>query len=359
MHRAYALSGFFIFQILCLSAQEPINTEQAGCNAQLPSMLGRSVEVLNFGDRINAASHDFNSLVSHDGRWMLFSRGNQDELDRFNSVPFELYYNQFLITEKEGRLLTRAVDAEKRLDLFPHNEQQFKNTMPLSMSSNDEVLLVRVANGFAISVKQDSGFSQPIRLEIDLSDFVHYGNASLTEDGMQLYFSAKLRKNDASTENADIYMCKKEGPNSWSVPMTVAMINSDQNDDFPQISADGQSLFFSSNREGGLGGYDVYYSIKENGQWTQPINLCEPINSSNDDLYFRVSATEPYAYLTSNRPGGMGGYDLYKVLINRPDFNGCKQQPMGMLVTIDASASIDPRGAELEYLWEFGDGARG
>jgi hypothetical protein len=77
-------------------------------------------------------------------------------------------------------------------------------------------------------------------------------------------------------------------------------------------------MVFASNREGGFGGYDLYYSILENGEWSEPINFGEKINTEFDE--FRpvlinegVSWTQTMMVFSSNRPGGFGGFDLYFV----------------------------------------------
>jgi hypothetical protein len=80
----------------------------------------------------------------------------------------------------------------------------------------------------------------------------------------------------------------------------------------------GKKMVFTSNREGGYGGYDLYYSILENGVWCEPINFGETINTEFDE--FRpvlinegVSQTQTMMVFSSNRPGGSGGFDLYFV----------------------------------------------
>ncbi|MFK5856362.1 MAG: hypothetical protein QM503_09545 [Bacteroidota bacterium] len=98
-------------------------------------------------------------------------------------------------------------------------------------------------------------------------------------------------------------------------PSMIHAINSDDEDKCPFVN--NQFLVFSSNREGGLGGYDLYYSRYENGNWTAPVNFGEGINSAFDE--FRpVTIVVPgfindLMIYSSNRPGGEGGYDLYYV----------------------------------------------
>ena len=76
-------------------------------------------------------------------------------------------------------------------------------------------------------------------------------------------------------------------------------------------------MVFTSDREGGYGGFDLYYSLFTNGQWTTPVNFGEKINSANDEyrpITFSFNNIDMMIF-SSNRPGGKGGFDLYGVKI--------------------------------------------
>ena len=80
----------------------------------------------------------------------------------------------------------------------------------------------------------------------------------------------------------------------------------------------GNKMVFASNREGGFGGFDLYYSILVDGEWTAPKNMGEKINSKFDEyrpilINEGVSETQTMMVFSSNRTGGKGGFDLYFV----------------------------------------------
>lgn len=93
----------------------------------------------------------------------------------------------------------------------------------------------------------------------------------------------------------------------------IDAINSSNNDRCPNVC--GNFMAFSSDRPGGLGSYDFYYSIYENGQWSEPVNFGKPINTEYDE--YRAIAIKSSEFendlliFSSNRPGGAGGYDIY------------------------------------------------
>jgi hypothetical protein len=102
-----------------------------------------------------------------------------------------------------------------------------------------------------------------------------------------------------------------------SIPVTQnTILSSDADDKCPSIT--NNLLVYTSNREGGCGGYDLYYSIKTNNEWSAPINFGSTINSEYDEyrpITFRVLDLFDLMVFSSNRPNGKGMFDLYCVKI--------------------------------------------
>ena len=84
------------------------------------------------------------------------------------------------------------------------------------------------------------------------------------------------------------------------------------------LAPDGKTLFFCSNSPASMGSYDVFKTVFENGKWSKPTNLGYPINSSAKEGQLTISADAKYAYISSERAGGLGANDIYK--INLKDF---------------------------------------
>lgn len=110
----------------------------------------------------------------------------------------------------------------------------------------------------------------------------------------------------------DLYQSNKVG-NSWTFPQNLGPdINSEGHDVFPFLHADGM-LYFSSDRSGGKGGLDLYYSLKLDGQtWIEPVNMGEKFNTSFDDFSLIVDRDKKNGYFSSNREGGKGADDIYR-----------------------------------------------
>lgn len=99
----------------------------------------------------------------------------------------------------------------------------------------------------------------------------------------------------------------------YSASTKVDIVNSSDDDKCPMIFKN--IMFFVSDRPGGLGGFDLYYSVFENGNWNSPINMGPDYNSSSDEyrpvIGYLPDFTNYFIMFSSNRPGGKGGYDLY------------------------------------------------
>jgi hypothetical protein len=121
--------------------------------------------------------------------------------------------------------------------------------------------------------------------------------------------------------NFDIYVHSKPSQtaiSTWvnqgfAASVKVDSINSTSNDKCPQIFK--KIMVFASDRPGGMGGYDLYYSLFKKGKWSSPVNLGPGINTSSDEyrpvIGFDQEFTNYFLMFSSNRPGGKGGYDLY------------------------------------------------
>lgn len=130
---------------------------------------------------------------------------------------------------------------------------------------------------------------------------------SLSADGKTIYFAS------ARSGNMDIYASQLLDNNKWNKPTRLANnINTAKSELTPFIHPDGKTLFFASDGHGGMGKYDIFYTQKINDTlWTNPINIGYPINTNKDDAFLFVNANGNKAFFASEMSGGFGGYDIY------------------------------------------------
>jgi outer membrane protein OmpA-like peptidoglycan-associated protein/Tol biopolymer transport system component len=136
------------------------------------------------------------------------------------------------------------------------------------------------------------------------------GAQSLSPDGMYLYFTGCNRPD--SFGSCDIYVSHKNGK-TWDAPFNLgAAVNSSCWDSQPAISPDGSTLYFSSNRPGGFGGYDIWKTtLKDDGTWTKPENLGADINTSYDENTPFIHPDGQTLYFSSDGWPGFGNKDIF------------------------------------------------
>ncbi len=148
---------------------------------------------------------------------------------------------------------------------------------------------------------------------------------SISQDGRYLFFSSDRLGGKGGD---DIWFVERdEATGKWGQPQNAGSVNTPKSEVTPSIHSDGITLYFSSDRTGGVGGYDIYFTqsvsklanpdaghIAEKG-WAKPLNLGKPFNSEFDDEYPTVIASGERVYFTSNRSEGLGAFDIYRARV--------------------------------------------
>ncbi len=241
--------------------------------------------------------------------------------------------NQLLLsaTDKDGVELSPSF-------LFQNKISNLYNVGPISFSENGKwVAFTR--NNFVNGIRQIPSSGHELSLYIaevkddgqwtNILAFPYNGSGystaypSLSPDGQTLYFASDRPD---GLGGFDIYVSKKTGT-EWSFPLNLgAPVNSPGDEITPFFT--GETLYFSSNWHQGFGGFDVFRAENIGGNWSKIYHQGTGINSSRDDYGFIFDKTVNTGYLTSNRVGGKGAEDIYKV---------SQQAEKFLITTVDAS----------------------
>jgi peptidoglycan-associated lipoprotein len=140
-------------------------------------------------------------------------------------------------------------------------------------------------------------------------DTVNSCNPFITADGLSLYFSSDMTGGHGGM---DLWMMKRSDKNAaWGDPVNLGPnINTAGDEVYPYLSLSNDTLYFSSNGLPGMGGLDIFMVVKKGSSWGTPVNMQYPINSSSDDFGI-IFQNNNKGYFSSNRPGGKGGLDIY------------------------------------------------
>jgi outer membrane protein OmpA-like peptidoglycan-associated protein len=163
---------------------------------------------------------------------------------------------------------------------------------------------------FYISNLVNGKWSKAIPVGFPLNTSKNEGAQTISSSGQYMFFTACDRPDGYG--RCDIYYSSFNGK-TWSNPVNAnAPINTSSWESQPSINAEGRVLFFTSNRAGGIGGMDIWYSLlNEEGKWGKPKNPGAKVNSKGDEMSPFIYFDNRTLYFSSNGWPGMGGYDLY------------------------------------------------
>ena len=163
---------------------------------------------------------------------------------------------------------------------------------------------------FYVSHLKSYGWSKAKNAGAPLNTSQNEGAQSISSDGTYMYFTACERSDGLG--RCDIYYSRFDGQ-SWSAGTNIGPpVNTSFWEAEPSISANGKMLFFASNRPGGKGGMDIWYSVKgSDGLWQEPKNAGDSINTAGDEMSPFIHFDGKTLYFSSNGRIGMGGLDMY------------------------------------------------
>ena len=286
----------------------------------------KNFEVINLGKVINTADPEYAPVVSLDGQSLYFtSRRLREDSSNVNiKEPVANMYLEdvFYSTKNEAQ----DWQAPELIDFcLPE-----RNEATVAVSTDERNIYIYKddqGNGdIFYSEFQDGRFKELEPLDVaGVNTEFWEPHIAVSIDGKSKYFSSNR---EGGFGGRDIYRIVKLPNGEWSLPQNMGpTINGPYDEDSPFISLDNKTMYFSSNGKKSMGGFDVFISVLDNdGQWSEPINLGYPLNSTGDDIYYTTTADGKTGYLSSFRKDGLGDKDIYEI---KNDFLG--QQNISLL----------------------------
>ena len=352
------MKKLYFFFLLCLcgllaSGQYSVDTS-GKLKQQKDNIITAStiLKIENLGVKVNSDLAELRPTVSADGNLLFFICENHPANTKYSDVPNsqDIWYS-----ERDSF----GIWGEARHLRYPLNTMQYNAVYWISPDNNR--ILIRGAfndggaymgNGLSLCYKEKNGkWGEPAMLRI--KNYFKYdrgmqSGATMAHDGqtLLLYMSPV----PGSYDN-DLFVCFLTADGSWTEPKSLGKkINFPDTDEMtPYLASDGVTLYFSSNRAGGLGDNDIYICKrldKSWQKWSDPVNLGAPINTENWDAFFTLDAGGEYAYLT-NSVESYGESDIVRVKLlekERPDpvvivsgnvYNQKTKQPLSAMLVYE------------------------
>ncbi len=214
----------------------------------------------------------------------------------------------------------------KPVNMGPEINTADDEYLPTPTADESTLIFTREINhneDFYKSIKVDGKWQTATYLsdQINTPQF-NEGSQSISQDGKYLFFTGCNRPDGLG--RCDIYIAQKKG-DDWGKPFDLSPpVNTPGWESQPSISADGRTLYFTSNRKGGYGGYDIWKSTLTDKGWGEPENLGPNINTAFNEQSPFIHPDDSTLYFCSNGWPGLGGNDLF---VSRLGKDGKWQKP--------------------------------
>lgn len=239
-----------------------------------------------------------------------------------------------------------------------------ENTMYYSSINNDSILngALQKSGDSAVyahiylSTKQGGKWAEgkPLPTPINSAEF-HSGYSAITADGKRMYFTECGSEQSVNSITCKIFVSTLDN-GVWAkprpLPEKINKAESDNTQPWVVQGTDADTLYFSSNRAGGKGGYDIYYSvIKVSGGISEPVNLGEPVNTEWDEKTPSYWPKKGILFFSSNGHVGLGGFDNYST--TKADKGWNEPQNLGYPVNSSADDYGYSSGEDNKTLFYF------
>jgi outer membrane protein OmpA-like peptidoglycan-associated protein/tetratricopeptide (TPR) repeat protein len=268
------------------------------------------VEIENMGTEINSKYVDYSPVISADEDMLMFTSRRQTTTggtyDEYNEEYREDIYRSYKKSDK----------WETASNIGPPINTS-ENDATINLSPDGQKLLIFIDSKGEGNIWESKlngeEWTKPEKLPAPINTKFHETSAAYSYDGNTLYF---VSYRDGGMGGSDIYYVTKEKNGTWSqqAKNIGAPINTPYDEESIYMMPDGRTMYFSSKGHKTMGGFDIFKSFLDStGKWSEPENIGYPINTADDDETYVMAASGKHAYYTSVKKDGFGTRDIYVI----------------------------------------------
>lgn len=259
---------------------------------------------VNIGETINDRFSNFNAVLSGDGKTMAFTTKRRFYQAVFisnltNNGDWSTPKNITLDLQVDGNCSTLSLSYDgTELYLFKDDNH------------DGNIYVTRLRNGKWLPM---------VKLNKNINSESYETHASISSNGKYLYFTSNRK---GGYGDLDIYVSERTTTDDWGIPRNLgSTINTNLNENTPFLSNDGTMLYFSSEGHNNIGGYDIFISqLNAKLDWTTPINLGYPINTTDDNLFYFPIGNGSQGLISIFDNDGFGEQDICQLELFIPKF---------------------------------------
>lgn len=274
----------------------------------------REIKIVNLGENVNSIYPEYSPAIRIDESAIYFTsrrlRPDSSNLGLIDPVD-GMYYEDIYVSFNDN-----GVWSEPR----QLNISTSGNEATLNLSVDGKTLFIYKGEEdegtlYESRLVSDSAgieeWSKPKRLGSNINTKARETHVTISPDERTLYFTSDREGGEGGM---DIYFCRLLPTGKWADAVNMGpRINTKFNEDGVFMHPDGKTLYFSSNGHPSIGGYDIVFATKSDTGWTVPENMGYPVNSVDDDIFFVTTPDGKRAYFSSFKEGGIGEKDLYMI----------------------------------------------
>ncbi len=281
-----------------------------------------NVIITNLGDSVNSEFPEYSAVFSADERTLIYTTRRPNSLGGLKTED-DKYYEDIVVSYRDDKdQWTKPVPLSTYVNTMGHEAS-------INLSPDGQTLIIFKSDegknpegdGNIYYTTFDGNDWSPLKeFGTDVNSEYQESHACLSADGNLLFFSSERPGGEGGK---DIYRCIKLPNGKWSKAFNMGpLINTPYDEDGGFIHPDGKTFFFASNGPKSMGGYDIMYAtLNDENRFANVTNIGYPINTTDDDVFYVTSPDGQRGYFSSAKAGGYGEKDIYKITIEEKKEN--------------------------------------